>query len=225
ADSELLVVGGGEAAHTLDELIGRARRRQVANQRGGEESLLLGTRPDEVALVEREVAGVGRLESLVETAVLGHSWCKCIGHARLEGSVHDAVEEGEGEGTGLGPGARTVGGLAVIEDRAHRERGLVERRRGTPDPPTAVLHLPDITHGARGPPDEGKPAVGDLRGERASPRSERRDVERDAPAHAEETTVRIEKAHRPRGPFGVPLYGLAREQPANDADVLAKVDE
>jgi len=46
ADGELLVTGSGEPAHALDEFIDRARRGQVANQPGGEEVLLLGTRAD-----------------------------------------------------------------------------------------------------------------------------------------------------------------------------------
>src|SRR5262245_1053055 len=83
ADGESLVAGGGEPAHALDEFIGRSRRGQVADQRGGEEALLLGSRPDEVALVECEVTGVRGLEPLVETAVLGHGRSQRLGHAPL----------------------------------------------------------------------------------------------------------------------------------------------
>src|SRR5262245_10223554 len=61
ADGELLIPRVAELSHALDELVGGARRGQVSEQRRGEEPLLLGARPDEVAAVKREIARVGRL--------------------------------------------------------------------------------------------------------------------------------------------------------------------
>src|SRR4029434_2528559 len=64
ADRELLIAGGGEPGHALHQLVGRARAGQVADERGGEKALFLRAGPDEVSLVQREVARVRGLVAI-----------------------------------------------------------------------------------------------------------------------------------------------------------------
>ena len=225
ANRELLIAGGGETAHTIHQLVGRARRGQVPDERGSKKALFLWAGPDEVSLVEREVARRRGLVAIVEPAILADGGRERLGHADLERAVHHAVEERQGEGAGLGASARAIGGLAIVQHAAHRERGLVQRGRVTPCRAAAFRHLADVALRAREAAHEGQPAIGDVGGERARPRAERRHVKRDPLADGEEAAGGVEKAHRARRAFGLPLYGLAGQEPLHHAHVLAQIVE
>ena len=111
------------------------------------------------------------------------------------------------------------------EDAPHREGRLVEARGLAPRRATGLGHLADRAEPRREPPHEVHPPVGDLRGQRAGPRAERRQVQRDGVLDVDETGLGVEEPDLPPLAFEVALHGLAGQETAHDPHVLAQIAE